>query len=120
MWSWGAVLYELLTGERLFKGEDTADTLAQVLTQQPKLDAIPRQVRKLLRLCLDKDPKRWLRDISDTKLLLEEAQERTAASKSGLRWKMATAALAVTAAAFAYVSYLHWNEPRRVLRLSLP
>src|SRR5262249_23778977 len=38
IWSWGVVLYELLTGERLFKGDDTADTLAQVLTKEPDLD----------------------------------------------------------------------------------
>jgi serine/threonine protein kinase len=120
IWSWGVVLYELLTGEQLFKGENTADTLAHVLTQEPKLDKLPLQVRKLLRLCLDKDPQQRLRDIGDTKLLLEEAHQHAAAPKSGLRWKIATAALAVTAAAFAYISYLHWNEPRRVLRLSLP
>ena len=49
IWSWGVVLYELLTGERLFKGEDTADTLAQVLTKEPDLDRIPQQVRTFLR-----------------------------------------------------------------------
>jgi serine/threonine-protein kinase len=49
IWSWGVVLYELLTGERLFKGEDTADTLAQIITKQPDLERVPPQVRKLLR-----------------------------------------------------------------------
>src|SRR5208283_3903292 len=38
IWSFGVVLYELLTGERLFKGEDVSDTLAQVLTKEPDLD----------------------------------------------------------------------------------
>src|SRR5271169_6838810 len=41
IWSFGVVLYELLTGERLFKGEDVSDTLAEVLTKQPDLDKAP-------------------------------------------------------------------------------
>src|SRR5262249_36413263 len=49
IWSWGVVLYELLTGERMFKGEDAADTLAQVLAKQPDLAGVPPQARKLLR-----------------------------------------------------------------------
>src|SRR5256885_70488 len=57
IWSWGVVLYELLTGERLFKGVDVADTLAQVLTREPDLERVPPQVRKLLGRCLEKDPK---------------------------------------------------------------
>src|SRR5215472_10082836 len=54
IWSWGVVLYELLTGDRLFKGDDAADTLAQVLTKEPDLDRLPMQVRRLLRRCLEK------------------------------------------------------------------
>src|SRR5229473_3205554 len=56
IWAWGVVFYELLTGERMFHGEDTADTLAQVLTKQPDFERVPPQVCKLLRRCLDKDP----------------------------------------------------------------
>src|SRR6516225_5268379 len=65
IWAFGVVLYELLTGERLFIGEDTADTLAQVLTREPDLHRVPPQVRRLLQRCLEKDPKRRLRDIGD-------------------------------------------------------
>ena len=56
IWSWGIVLYELLTGERMFKGNDVADTLAQVLTKPPNLDRVPVKVRRLLAECLQKDP----------------------------------------------------------------
>jgi hypothetical protein len=72
IWSWGVMLYELLAGERLFKGGDAADTLAQVLTKEPPLERVPTQVRKLLRRCLEKDPKRRLRDIGEARYLLEE------------------------------------------------
>ena len=72
IWSWGVVLYELLTGGRMFKGEDVADTLAQVLTREPDLGRVPAKVRKLLVRCLEKDPKQRLRDIGEARFLLAE------------------------------------------------
>jgi serine/threonine protein kinase len=57
IWSFGVMLWELLTGERLFKGEDTADTLAQVLTKEPDWERAPVRTLLLLRECLEKDPK---------------------------------------------------------------
>src|SRR6202795_2655473 len=74
IWSFGVVLYELLTGERLFKGDDISDTLAQVLTKEPDLGKVPAKVRKLLSRCLQKDPKRRLRDIGEAGYLLDEAR----------------------------------------------
>src|ERR1700676_2999232 len=65
IWSFGVVLYELLTGERLFKGDDTSDTLAQVLTKEPDLGSVPPKARKVLSRCLEKDPKKRLRDIGE-------------------------------------------------------
>src|SRR5207245_125708 len=56
IWAFGVVLYELLTGQRLFKGEDVSDTLAQVLTKQPEFERVPARARRLLRDCLEKDP----------------------------------------------------------------
>jgi serine/threonine-protein kinase len=77
IWSWGVVLYELLTGERLL-GDEAADTLAQVLTKEPNLEHVLLKVRSLLSECLQKDPKQRMRDIGDTRLLLKHAQEMTA------------------------------------------
>jgi Tol biopolymer transport system component len=71
IWAWGVVLHELLTGKRLFAGEDAADTLAQVLTKQPDLERVPRKARRLLQECLQKDPRLRLRDIGDAKRLLQ-------------------------------------------------
>jgi Tol biopolymer transport system component len=110
IWSWGVVLYELLTGERLFKGEDTADTLAQVLAKEPDLDRVPQQVRTFLRRCLAKDPRRRLRDIGEAKFLLEDSpvppEPVTAPRLSWLAWT-AAAVLAVAAAVFAAL----WLRP---------
>src|SRR5262249_54219933 len=98
IWSWGVVLYELLTGERMFKGEDAADTLAQVLAKQPDLAGVPPQARKLLRRCLEKDPKQRLRDIGEAQHLLDEGwpiAEPVAPSRSRLGWIAANSVLAL-------------------------
>jgi eukaryotic-like serine/threonine-protein kinase len=85
IWAFGVVFYELLTGERLFKGEDVSDTLAQVLTKEPDLDQVPPKARKLLGRCLEKDPKKRLRDIGEAAYLLDAASV-TAPSASRRGW----------------------------------
>jgi Tol biopolymer transport system component len=121
IWSWGVVLYELLTGERLFKGGDTTDTLAQVLTKDPPLERVPAQVRRLLGRCLERDPKKRLRDIGEARYLLEDLQQpaRPAATLARLGWVMA-AVLFVTSAALAFLHFLEAPPPQRTLRLSVP
>jgi serine/threonine-protein kinase len=75
IWSFGAVLFEMLTGRQLFSGETVSDTLAAVLRKEPNWDELPRdtpfQVRRLLRRCLERDPKRRLRDIGEARVRLE-------------------------------------------------
>jgi len=70
IWSWGVLLYELLTGERMFEGGDAAEILAAVIHKQPDLERVPARVRRLLGECLQKDPKLRLRDIGDAIQLL--------------------------------------------------
>jgi serine/threonine-protein kinase len=72
IWAFGVVLYELLTGERLFYGEDAPETLAAVIHKQPDLTRAPIQARRLLERCLVKDPKKRLRDIGDAAALLPD------------------------------------------------
>jgi len=71
IWAFGVVLYELLTGRRMFEGDDVTETLAAVVLRQPEWDAVPVEVRRLLKKCLEKDPKKRLRDIGDVWELLE-------------------------------------------------
>ena len=77
IWSFGCVLYEILTGRRAFGGDTLSDTIANVLDRQPPWEALPAgtppAVRKLLRRCLDKDPRERLRDIGDARVELREA-----------------------------------------------
>ena len=70
IWAFGVVLYELLTGKQLFQGEDLTDTLASVVKVQPDLSAAPEQAWRVLQACLEKDPKKRLRDIGDVQYLV--------------------------------------------------
>jgi Tol biopolymer transport system component len=71
IWSFGVVLYEMLTGRRLFDGETVSHIMAAVLTKEPEWNRVPVKARQLLRSCLERDPKRRLRDIGDAFRLLE-------------------------------------------------
>ena len=73
IWAFGVVLWEMVTGRRLFAGASISETLADVLKHEPDLALVPAAVRRLLRSCLEKDPKRRLHDISDARLLLDDA-----------------------------------------------
>lgn len=89
IWAFGVVFYEMLTGETLFKGDTITDVLAAVVREQADLSRVPASVRPLLRHCLEKDPKRRLRDIGDAMLMLETASAsggEAAAAPAKARW----------------------------------
>ena len=113
IWAFGVVLYELLTGERLFKGEEVGDVLAAVIKDQPDLSRVPVQTRRLLRSCLQKDPKQRLSSVADAKLLLDEPAGAAhvppgvaSAARSRLPWIVAALLLATTLG----VSFVHLRE----------
>lgn len=108
IWAWGVVFYELLTGERLFKGDDTADTLARVLTKEPDLSRVPPKVQRLLHACLQKDPKKRLRDIADAKGMLAEGTDVVAARPR--LGAIATVVAIVATTALAALAYVHFRE----------
>jgi len=76
IWAFGCVLYEMLTGRRLFDGETVSDTLAGVLKTEPDMTALPSGtppgIRNLLRRSLVKDPKQRLQAIGDARIAIEE------------------------------------------------
>ena len=67
IWAFGVVLYEMLTGARTFPGDDATDVIASVIKDQPDIARAPPQVHRLLRKCLEKDPRLRLRDIGDAR-----------------------------------------------------
>src|SRR5712692_2143921 len=110
IWAFGVVLYEMLTGRQLFQGDTISDTLAAVLRQEPEWDRVPAKVRRLLKSCLEKDPKRRLRDIGDAWRQFEEAPEAEPATRSRLLWA-AAGALAVLLAVALWAA---WRATRPV------
>jgi len=76
IWAFGCLLYEMLTARRAFPGVAVADTLGAVMRGEPDWTALsaetPRQVRTLLRRCLEKDRARRLADIGDAKLEVDD------------------------------------------------
>ncbi|MGH9443962.1 MAG: protein kinase domain-containing protein, partial [Thermoanaerobaculia bacterium] len=117
IWAFGVVLWEMLTGKRLFQGETISDTLAAVLRADVDLAAMPPStppaIRRLLRRCLDRNPKNRLHDIADARIVLDEVERGSALEPaagttaaavvphSRIAWPLA-AILAVAAAFFAW------------------
>jgi Tol biopolymer transport system component len=116
IWAFGVVFYEMLTGDRLFDGPTISDSVAAILMREPDLTLVPERVRRLLRLCLDKDPNRRLRDISSVELLLEDSELRTAApvkSRIKVMTSLAVAGLATITGMTA--GWYRWMAPRHGL-----
>ncbi len=86
IWAFGVVLYEMLTGQRAFPGEDVSLTLSQVLQREPDWEALPGAVPATLltfvRRCLQKDPRQRVQAIGDVRLAMEGAFETTARASS--------------------------------------
>ena len=86
VWGFGVVLYEMVTGERPFRGDSVQETLAAVLTADPEWTRVPPPVRPLVRACLERDPARRLRDIADHRFLLAPPDAVARLRPSPARW----------------------------------
>jgi Tol biopolymer transport system component/predicted Ser/Thr protein kinase len=109
IWAFGVVLSEILTGERLFQGETISDILAGVLKEEPDLTAVPAKFRRLIAKCLQKDPKKRLRDIGDWEAYLGESEAASEVALQGsprpALWIAATAVATLIAAGLAFVHF---------------
>jgi Tol biopolymer transport system component len=129
IWAFGVVLAEMLTGKRLFRGEDMSEILASVIKEEPRWETVPERFRPLLRRCLEKDPRRRLRDIGDAMALLEATATpiavQSAAAPARRPWAAWTAAVLffVLAAAAVPFSVAHLREKPAVaqpMRFEIP
>jgi serine/threonine-protein kinase len=132
IWAFSVLVFEMLTGRRLFEGETVSDTLAAVLRQDVDWAALPGatppRVQRLLRRCLERDPRTRLRDIGEARVALDRADApephghaRTAAPGPRLRalpWAVA-AALAVVAAVAAWRARGTESPPAEPVRLAV-
>ncbi len=127
IWAFGVVLFEMASGKRLFAKATAADSLTAVLREEPDLSLAPERVRRVLAACLEKDPRKRLRDIADWERLIEEeratlAKPQTAAQPRTSRvvWMAALGLAALALIAFAAV---HFREPTpavSAMHLTLP
>jgi len=80
IWSFGVILFELLSGQRVFRGETMSDTMAAVLRADPPWADLPAEtpagVRRLLERCLERDHRRRLRDIGEARIRLERWRDQ--------------------------------------------
>jgi len=126
IWAFGVVLFEMLTGKRLFKGEDASETLAAVIKEEPDYNRVPASLRPLLQMCLRKDPAKRLPDIASAKLMLEQVQETASQpvqvvpeEKGGRKMIWAAAAVLVLAVAAGAAWVLKPKPEQRLFQMEI-
>ena len=113
IWAFGVVLYEMLSGRTLFAGDTVSDTIAEVLKRDIDLSSIPpdtpHSLRRVIARCLERDPRRRLRDIGDASYELSAPEAPTAAAPPpARRASVVIAGLAAIAAAAAAAGLTWW------------
>src|ERR1700730_612231 len=124
IWAFGVVVYEMVTGQKLFKGEDLSETLASVIKEEPKLGQVPQKVQRLLRSCLEKDPNQRLQAIGDWRLLLDDSHPQFAAPSRNSPWaRLAWVCAGIAALAGSSLAFIHFREQApaaEVIRFQVP
>ena len=111
IWAFGVVLYELLTGEPLFRGKTPEEIMARVMDMDPDLSKAPPKVRRLLAECLRKDPGERLRWVGDAGKLLEEAPPPPRRRRLAI-WVTAAVMLLASAVVFSLQDRAALPKPR--------
>jgi len=109
IFAFGVVVWEMLTGRRMFEGETVSHVLAAVLTKEPDLTAVPAPVRHLLSRCLEKDPRKRLRDIGDAMSLVRPATTDAAGVEAPRPHRALTVSGWVTAAVVGGLAVASWS-----------
>src|SRR5262245_60369123 len=122
IWAFGCVLFEMLSGQRPFAGDDAADIIVAVLSKDPDWASLPARtpsrIRVVLQQCMTKDPRQRLRDIGDARIALGSTIQATAenivstahrSSRARLAWSVAATALLIAGLTIA------WTASQRVV-----
>ena len=137
VWAFGVVLWEMLTGHKLFEGETVSHVLASVLKDEPDIDALPsetpRRLVEVVARCLRKKPRHRLQAIGDARVQLEEyladpgsfetdsaTQEVEVAPTPRWRLVLPWAALGVVSIGLAVSLVVGRTAPERLLRATIP
>jgi len=129
----GVILYEMLSGERPFRGETMIDTLQAIVNRDPPKIAVTSEVPpglvRVVERCLEKSPENRFQSAQDLAFHLEQLNDSTSTLQPSLTgvtsrqagqrsskevWRLAAAAAAGVALALAGVAWLHRAEPRSV------
>jgi serine/threonine-protein kinase len=106
IWAFGVVLYEMLTGRRLFDGESTGELLAAVLRQDIDWTTLPAttplRLRELVGRCLERDPRMRLRDIGEARLALSPTAPDSPPAPAAGRFRPIPEAAPVMRAIFCF------------------
>ena len=137
-WAFGAVLFEMLTGQRAFAGGDVSETLAYVITKDVDWATLPNgtpeSIQQLLRRCLERDPRQRLRDIGEARIGIEgsgtvpvAAAPEPVVVPTLQVWQRPLAALGIVVVAVLLASLAVWSLTRPgplpadpVVRFSVP
>jgi serine/threonine-protein kinase len=122
IWAFGCVFYEMVTGERVFRGDDLTEVLASVLRDRPDFGKAPSSVRRLLQKCLEKEPRHRLRDLGDAWELVEDGAPRVSGPVpriARLPWAVA-ALLALVAATLGIVAARRTPAAAPVVQFQFP
>jgi Tol biopolymer transport system component len=128
VWAFGVVLFEMLCGRRLFDGDTVTDVLAAVV--KDPIDwaslppATPASLRRLLERCLERDPRKRLRDIGEARIALETTGAEpkpvdAPPQKPRARWRLVAGGLAIAAAAAAAGWYVRSPAPPLLRKLDV-
>ena len=122
IWAFGCVLWEMLTGRRLFARESMSETIASVIRDDPPLGELPADVpvsvRRLLERCLERDPRLRLRDIGEARILLATPDAPVPVSRTRAGWRVVIAATVAVCALAAATGVIVWRlAPRNTLPL---
>ncbi|HKW15840.1 MAG TPA: protein kinase, partial [Candidatus Krumholzibacteria bacterium] len=107
IFAFGCLFFEMLTGRQAFSGETVSDTLAAVLRAEPEWSLLPqdtpRAIVKLLKRCLEKDPRQRLRDIGEARIVIEAVERGVEIDEPG------NAAASAAAPAASRRAWLPWS-----------
>jgi eukaryotic-like serine/threonine-protein kinase len=131
IFSFGAILFEMLTGRRAFHRDTSAETMAAILKEEPpELSVsgknIPPALQRIADHCLEKSPERRFQSAKDLAFALGALSESTTApslpSAKGFRWRwwVALAAIVALSAAGFFAVYLEQTAPPQRMQFAIP
>jgi len=125
IWAFGCVLYEMLTGRRAFDGETRSDVIAAIIERSPDWDALPAMtpmaIRRVVRRCLEKEPRDRLRHIADARLEIRDAIASPAGTSPAVpTWIRRRSVWAAVFAVVCLTGIVSWSLRRSATTVSSP